>query len=70
MEEIWKPITGYEDLYEVSNLGRVKSLARRIKIVCKHKTYYKKKQEQILKPEKFYGPKDPDKWRLYDDWKC
>ena len=29
-EEIWKPITGYEDLYEVSNLGRVKSLARRV----------------------------------------
>ena len=26
MEEIWKPIKGYESLYEVSNLGRVKSL--------------------------------------------
>lgn len=25
-EEIWKPIEGYEGLYEVSNLGRVKSL--------------------------------------------
>jgi DNA-directed RNA polymerase subunit RPC12/RpoP len=25
-EEIWKPIKGYEDLYEVSNLGRVKRL--------------------------------------------
>ena len=24
--EIWKPIVGYEDLYEVSNMGRVKSL--------------------------------------------
>ena len=28
MEEIWKPIKGYEGLYEVSNLGRVKSLKR------------------------------------------
>ena len=28
MEEIWKPIKGYEGLYEVSNLGRVKSLDR------------------------------------------
>ena len=28
MEEIWKPIKGYESLYEVSNLGRVKSLPR------------------------------------------
>lgn len=26
--EIWKPIKHYENLYEVSNLGRIKSLAR------------------------------------------
>lgn len=31
MEEIWKPIEGFEDIYEVSNLGRVKSLDRTIK---------------------------------------
>jgi hypothetical protein len=30
MEEIWKDIQGYEGLYQVSNLGRVKSLPRRI----------------------------------------
>ena len=28
MEEIWKDISGYEGLYQVSNLGRVKSLDR------------------------------------------
>ena len=28
--EIWKPIKGWEDLYMVSNLGRVKSLGRTI----------------------------------------
>jgi hypothetical protein len=28
MKEIWKPVKGYEGLYEVSNLGRVKSLER------------------------------------------
>ncbi len=28
MQEIWKPIKGYEGLYEVSNLGRIKSLER------------------------------------------
>ena len=28
MEEIWKPIEGYEGRYEVSNLGRVKSFAQ------------------------------------------
>lgn len=27
-DEIWKPIKGYEGLYEVSNYGRVKSLPR------------------------------------------
>ena len=26
MEEIWKDIKGYEGLYQISNLGRVKSL--------------------------------------------
>lgn len=26
MEEVWRPVKGYESLYEVSNLGRVRSL--------------------------------------------
>jgi hypothetical protein len=26
MEEIWKPVVGYEGLYEVSNLGRIKAI--------------------------------------------
>ena len=28
MEEIWKPVKGFEDFYEVSNFGRVRSLDR------------------------------------------
>ena len=28
MKEIWKDIIGYERLYQISNLGRVKSLHR------------------------------------------
>lgn len=28
IKEIWKPVRGFESLYEVSNLGRVKSLPR------------------------------------------
>ena len=28
MEEVWKDVIGYEGLYQVSNLGRVKSLER------------------------------------------
>ena len=31
MEEIWKPVVGYEGLYEVSNFGRVRSIDRWIK---------------------------------------
>ena len=31
MQEIWKDIKGYENLYKVSNLGRVKSLKRIVK---------------------------------------
>ena len=28
MEEIWKPVVGWEGLYEVSSCGRVRSLDR------------------------------------------
>lgn len=30
MIEIWKDILGYEGIYQVSNLGRIKSLARKV----------------------------------------
>jgi len=47
MKEIWKDIKGYESLYQVSNLGRVKSLARKvIKINC-----VSFKKERILKQQ-------------------
>ena len=29
-KEVWKPVVGYEDLYEVSNLGRVWSVKKNI----------------------------------------
>ena len=31
IEEIWRPVVGYEGLYEVSNTGRVRSLDRYVK---------------------------------------
>ena len=31
MKEIWKDIEGFEGLYQISNLGRVKSLERKVK---------------------------------------
>lgn len=38
IDEVWKPIRGYEGLYEVSNYGRIKSL-----------NYYKKGKHMILR---------------------
>ena len=32
MQEIWKPVVGWENLYEVSNLGNVRSLDRYVNI--------------------------------------
>ena len=45
--EIWKDVEGYENMYQVSNLGRVKSLARTRKgrYECEAKV-----KEKILKP--------------------
>ena len=34
MEEIWKDIEGYEGIYQVSNLGRVRSLDRLVPATC------------------------------------
>lgn len=42
MQEIWKSIPEYEGMYEVSNLGRVKSLARH-RIICNKKYLYPEK---------------------------
>lgn len=48
MKEIFKPIKGYEGLYEISNLGNVKSLSRNGKGIGKGKS----RKETILKPQK------------------
>ena len=47
MEELWKDIQGYEGLYQVSNLGRVKSLSR-LTIGKKYGKHNLK--EKLLKP--------------------
>src|SRR5687768_17537649 len=47
-QEVWKPIKGYEGLYEISNQGRVKSLERDSKYrKDSFRTYFK--SEKILK---------------------
>ena len=45
-EEIWKPVKGYEGFYEVSNLGRIRSLDRTVN--CVHNSVAIKKGK-ILK---------------------
>lgn len=45
-EEVWKPVVGYEGYYEVSNMGKVRSLDR--DIYCKAGGHYIKKG-RILK---------------------
>lgn len=37
--EVWKPIPGYEDMYEVSSLGGVRSVTRKIKVGNRTSTY-------------------------------
>lgn len=46
MEEIWKDVVGYEDLYQVSNLGNIKSKERIVK--NGNRIFFKK--EKILTP--------------------
>lgn len=41
MEEIWKDIEGYEGLYQVSNLGKVRSLDRIVEANYSYGTVYK-----------------------------
>lgn len=56
MEEEWRPVKGYEEFYQVSNLGRVKSLAccRTVRSILRHNGYKRDEtwhhKEKILKP--------------------
>lgn len=47
MNEIWKPVPGFEGYYEVSNLGRVKSLPRKI-FYCKGKEKVWKVRDEVI----------------------
>jgi hypothetical protein len=46
MQEVWRPVVGWEGLYEVSDWGRVKSLAR---VVPRSNGRRQKVRERILK---------------------
>lgn len=51
MNEIWKDIKGYEGLYQISNLGKVRSLSRKVQYnVFDKTTSYRYTKKMILKP--------------------
>lgn len=47
MNEIWKDVVGYEGRYQVSNIGRVKSLAR---VVIRRNNVPQHRTERIMNP--------------------
>ena len=50
-EELWKPVVGFEGSYEVSNMGRVRSLDREWVQEARGGTFYLyKRKGQMLKP--------------------
>ena len=49
MKEIWKDIKGYEGLYQISNIGRVKSLDRIVKSRYDSTSLFK---ERLLTPQR------------------
>lgn len=49
-EEIWRPVVGYEGLYEVSNLSRVKALAKHRVVHRQAKVFSQFFGEKILIP--------------------
>ena len=62
-EEVWKDIKGYEGLYQVSNFGRVKSLARKNILHILGKDCLRKQPERILKQWKRSSYFLVDLWR-------
>lgn len=55
MQEIWKDIKGYENKYQVSNLGRVRSLERIVKSKNRYtgEPFDRKIKGKILKPGRY-----------------
>ncbi len=51
-DEIWKDIPGYEGRYQVSNLGNVKSLSRKIYSSNQNRSFVFQTSERLLRPGK------------------
>ena len=63
MDEIWKDIEGYEGLYQVSNLGRVKGSDKEYQYEMNGVLRMVHRKEHIMKPQKY---KNRNKIQLHD----
>lgn len=53
--ETWLPVPGYEGLYEVSDLGRVRSLPRNVFVSGVRGHYVKRQKGRLLSPQRHNG---------------
>lgn len=63
MEEIWKPISNFEGLYEVSNLGNVRSVDRIKTQWNRYQNVKVKYKGQLLKKHKLRGYYAVNMWK-------
>ena len=52
MKEVWKNINGYEEFYQVSNFGKIRSKERKFKRPYRDTTRLYKRSGKVLKPYK------------------
>ena len=57
MNEIWKAVEGYDGIYEVSNLGQVRSLDRYVPALCNRNGEIRNylRRGKVLKQRKVFG---------------
>jgi hypothetical protein len=53
LPEKWKPIDGYEEFYEVSSHGRVRSLDRQVERVCNGKLFVSNRPGKLFSLSKY-----------------
>lgn len=63
--EIWKDIVGFEGLYQVSNVGRVRSIGRNYYDHYNKVYSYLKRDKAVIKAQQYYGGKDYPRTVLY-----
>lgn len=54
MKEVWKDVVGYEGIYQISNLGRVKSLEREVNIKLFNIGWSKRKIPESIRKQTIF----------------